>query len=192
MSLQATDAERFGVLCRRQRHKRQESRAAPTPANASMFCATWTECVWQIADASDSDTKFIISDHPVTVYNRACPHLSRYCEGSHDPDIRLHATHTYFPLSLDQILILTNLSWVRNPYQDELRPRPNPRLFGETIFKFLSIQVGRKLSEDEVITNKSHNETTCLSVYSPPRRNGFTLSSLCLRITGKSSVTAGY
>lgn len=116
-----------------------------------MFCATWTECVWQIADASDSDTKFIISDHPVTVYNRACPHLSRYCEGSHDPDIRLHATHTYFPLSLDQILILTNLSWVRNPYQNELRPRPNPRLFGETIFKFLSIQVGRKLSEDEVL-----------------------------------------
>jgi hypothetical protein len=37
----------------------------------NVFCATWTECVWLIADATKSDTKFIISDHPVTVYNRA-------------------------------------------------------------------------------------------------------------------------
>ena len=29
------------------------------------FCATWTECVWQIADAANSPTKFIISDHSV-------------------------------------------------------------------------------------------------------------------------------
>jgi len=76
-----------------------------------IYCATWTECVWQIADASDSNTKFIISDHPVTVYNRACPYLCKYCLGANDPDIRLHATHTYFPLSLDKALILTNLSW---------------------------------------------------------------------------------
>jgi hypothetical protein len=39
----------------------------------TMYCAIWTECVWQIADAAESATKFIISDHPVTVYNRACP-----------------------------------------------------------------------------------------------------------------------
>ncbi len=52
-----------------------------------LYCATWTECVWQIADASQSQTKFIISDHPVTVYNRACPHLSKYCSGANDPDI---------------------------------------------------------------------------------------------------------
>ena len=102
----------------------------------NIYCATWTECVWQIADASDSPTKFIISDHPVTVYNRACPHLSRYCTGANDPDIRFHATHTYFPLSLDKILILTNLSWVRDPYQNEVRLRPNPGLFRETIFSF--------------------------------------------------------
>jgi hypothetical protein len=44
-----------------------------------IFCATWTECVWQIADASHSKTKFIVSDNPVTVYNRACPPLSKCC-----------------------------------------------------------------------------------------------------------------
>ena len=116
-----------------------------------MYCATWTECVWQIADASDSNTKFIISDHPVTVYNRACPHLSKYCLGANDPDIRQHATHTYFPLSLEKVLILTNLSWLRDPYQNEIRLRPNPGLFRETVFYFLDLQVGRKLTEDEVL-----------------------------------------
>ena len=116
-----------------------------------MYCAIWTECVWQIADASASSTKFIISDHPVTVYNRACPPMSDACRGPNDPDIRLHATHTYFPLSLDKVLILTNLSWVRNPYQNELRVRPNPNLFRGTIFNFTAIQVERMLTEDEVL-----------------------------------------
>jgi hypothetical protein len=116
-----------------------------------LYCAIWTECVWQLADASDSPTKFIISDHPVTVYNRACPPLSKWCSGINDPDIRMHATHTYFPLSLNKVLILTNLSWVRNPYQNELKLRPNPDFFHNTIFNFMSIQMGRKLSEDEVL-----------------------------------------
>ncbi|PWT81140.1 MAG: hypothetical protein C5B58_10295 [Acidobacteria bacterium] len=116
-----------------------------------MHCAIWTECVWQIADASNSPTKLIISDHPVTVYNRACPPLSKWCQGHNDPDIWQHATHTYFPMSLDKVLILTNLSWVRNPYQNEVRERPNPELFRAAIFKFTEIQTGRTLSEDEVL-----------------------------------------
>lgn len=117
----------------------------------NMFCAIWTESVWQIADAQDSPTKFIISDHPVTVYNRACPPLSDWCRGHNDPDVRQHATHTYFPLSLNKILILTNLSWVRNPYQNEIRFRPNPNMLRDAIFNFAAIQIGRYLSEDEVL-----------------------------------------
>ena len=84
-----------------------------------IYCATWADCVWQIADASCSPTKLIISDHPVTVYNRACFPLSNWCKGFNDPDIRMVATHTYFPLSMDKVLILTNLSWARDPYQHE-------------------------------------------------------------------------
>jgi hypothetical protein len=117
----------------------------------NIFCATWTECVWQIADASNSPTKFIISDHPVTVYNRACPPLSEHCAGFSDPDIRMAATHTIFPLSLDKVLILTNLNWVRDPYQGETRIRPNPRLFRDAMFKFTDIQTDRFLNEDEVL-----------------------------------------
>jgi len=65
-----------------------------------LYCAIWAECVWLIADASRSDTKLIISDHPMTVYNRRCGPRSSWCRGYNDPDIRLHGTHTLFPLSL--------------------------------------------------------------------------------------------
>jgi Protein of unknown function (DUF4238) len=116
----------------------------------NMYCAIWTECIWQIADATRSTTKFIISDHPVTVYNRGCFPGSAHCVGFNDADIRMAATHTYFPLSMEKILILTNLSWVRNPYQNEHKPRPNPRYFHDTIFKFTDIQTYRSLAEQEV------------------------------------------
>ena|ERR687895_1368135 len=105
-----------------------------------VFAAIWTECVWLIADATQSETKFIISDHPVTVYNRRCGPRSDWCCGYNDPDIRFQGTHTIFPLSLEKILILTNLSWVRNPYQSEIGLRPNPNLFREAVFKFTDIQ----------------------------------------------------
>ena len=117
----------------------------------NVFCATWTECIWLIADATKSDTKFIISDHPVTVYNRACFPGSVYCQGFNDPDIRMVATHTYFPLSIDKVLILTNLAWVRNPYQKERDPRPNPGLFRNAIMNLQDIQTCRSLYEQEVL-----------------------------------------
>jgi hypothetical protein len=62
----------------------------------NIFCNIWAEAVWQIADASYSATKFIISDHPVVTYNRECFPGSKWCVGPHDPDIRLAATHTFF------------------------------------------------------------------------------------------------
>ncbi len=115
-----------------------------------MFCAIWSECVWQIADANQSSVKFIISDHPVTVYNKACFPASKWCGEIHDPDIRLSGTHTYFPLSANKILILTNMSWVRHPYGNPLKPRPNPRFFRQAMFNFLGIQTHRSMSDAEV------------------------------------------
>jgi Protein of unknown function (DUF4238) len=115
-----------------------------------LFGAIWTESVWLIADASQSETKFLVSDHPVTVYNRRCGPRSQWCRDHNDPDIWLNATHTLFPLSLEKILILTNLSWVRNPYQNPVESRPNPRLFRTAMFYLLGIQTDRRLSEQEV------------------------------------------
>lgn len=117
----------------------------------NIFCAIWTECVWQIADATQSNTKFIVSDHPVAVYNRACFPMSKYCKAFNDPDVRMVATHTYFPLSLEKVLILTNLAWVRNPYQSETKIRPNSELFRDSFFNYTAIQTFRSLSEEEVL-----------------------------------------
>jgi len=117
---------------------------------SQLHCAIWMECVWLIADASKSKTKFIISDHPVAVYNRECGSRSQWCRNYNDPDIRFHGTHTIFPLSIDKILILTNLSWVRNPYQSAIKLRPNPNYFRGAIFKFTDVQIMRNLDEQEV------------------------------------------
>lgn len=117
-----------------------------------LHSAIWVECVWQISEASQSDTKFIISDHPVTVYNKFLgPRNKKWCRGSNDPDITLNATHTVFPLSLDKVLILTNLSWVRNPYQSGVAQRPNANPMRQAMFNFQNIQTMRQLSEHEVL-----------------------------------------
>jgi hypothetical protein len=115
-----------------------------------LFCAIWSECVWQIADASQSETKFIISDNPVVSYNRECQPNSQWCRGDESPDIRYVATHTYFPLYRNKILILTNLSWVRDPFQKPRTFRPNPRFLRNAMFNFTDIQLERMLSEEEV------------------------------------------
>jgi hypothetical protein len=115
-----------------------------------LYCAMWSDCVWQIADATASPTKLIVSDHPVTVYNRGCFPGSQWCAGFNDPDIRWVGTHTYFPLSIDKILIMTNLSWVRNPYQEPRKEHPNQNFFHTTVFKLTDIQTYRSLSEQEV------------------------------------------
>ena len=114
------------------------------------FCALWAECVWSIVDASESETKFLLSDHPVTVYNKGCLPASKWCQDFNDPDIWLSGTHTLFPLNLNKLLILTNLAWVRNPYGNPLNKRPNPKLFRSAMFNFMEIQTNRMLSDLEV------------------------------------------
>jgi len=116
-----------------------------------MFGALWTEAVWLIGDASASDVKFLMSDHPITVYNAGCFPGSSWCRDFGDPDIALSGTHTLYPLSADKILILTNLSWFRHPYGNPTRLRPNPNPFRNALFDMRKIQVGRSFSRDEVL-----------------------------------------
>lgn len=115
-----------------------------------IYCAIWTECVWSIADASDANVGLLVSDHPVTVYNQGCFPASRWCGEYRDPEILLSGTHTLFPLSIDKLLILTNLSWVRHPYGSPIKERPHPDPFRQAMFNFTQIQTGRKLTSDEV------------------------------------------
>ncbi len=125
---------------------------ARMPELRSLYGAIWAESVWQIADASASSTKFIISDHPVTVYNQACaPGNPLWSKGPNEPDIRLQGTHTIFPLSSERLLILTNQAWACSPHRSPLATRPNPELFRSTLFNFHDVQTRRDLAEREVL-----------------------------------------
>jgi Protein of unknown function (DUF4238) len=116
----------------------------------NLHCAIWTEAVWAIVEAPDGGTQFIISDHPVTVYNQECFPASDVCRGFGDPEIWRNGTHTIFPLGPTKALLLTNLSWVRNPYGNAKHLRPHPNPLRPAMFKFTEIQTGRKLNEVEI------------------------------------------
>jgi Protein of unknown function (DUF4238) len=107
----------------------------------NLHCAIWAESVWAIAEAENCATKFIVSDHPVSVYNEDCFPNSVFCRGFNDPEIWRNGSHTIFPLSPTKVLILTNLSWVRNPYGNANRLRPNPNPLRTAMFKFTDIQI---------------------------------------------------
>jgi hypothetical protein len=116
----------------------------------NLHCAIWTECIWALVNANQTAAKFLISDHPVTLFNREIFPGGAFCRAHTDPDFRMNGTHTLFPLSPTRVLILTNLSWARNPYGRADKLRPNPSVFREAMFYFPGIQTGRELNETEV------------------------------------------
>lgn len=116
-----------------------------------MHCTMWIEAVREIVSAENSSIKFLITDHPVTIYNAACPPNSPQCEYPNDPSIALKASQTVFPLDSDHCLILTNLEYAREPdCADPLTSRTHARYFGQTLTRFDTIIRTRKLSEEEV------------------------------------------
>lgn len=94
-------------------------------AMQAMHCTIWTEGVREIVSAEDSDVKFIVSDHPVTIYNHALPPTSDACRYPLDPSIALKASQTIYPLDRDHCLILTNLEYAK----DENAPPAEKRTF---------------------------------------------------------------
>lgn len=138
-------------LTQRVREADHDSILAAMVQLRELYSTFWMESVWQIASANESKTKLIISDHPVTVYNRRCGPSSQWCRNDNDPEIQFNGTHTIFPLSPDKLLILTNPSWARNPYSSEVIPRPHPVPYRPAVMNFLQIQLDRKLTEIEVM-----------------------------------------
>lgn len=81
----------------------------------NIHCTLWAEGVREIVSAKESNVKFIISDHPVTVYNYACLPHSEYCSYPNDPNVALKASQTIYPLDQNYALILTNLEYAQDP-----------------------------------------------------------------------------
>ena len=117
----------------------------------NMHCTMWVECVREIVSAEQSDVKFIVTDHPVTVYNAACPPDSPMCLHPDDPPISLNGSQTVFALDANHCLILTNLEHAKDPAAvDPLAHRQNARYSGTTLVRTNSMIRTRSLTPDEV------------------------------------------
>lgn len=116
-----------------------------------MHCTLWAEGVREIVSAKDSDVKFLVSDHPVTVYNYACPPNTKQCRYPNDPSIALKATQTIFPLDMDHALILTNLEYAEAPSDvDPLEQRTYAQKMRSSLVRTDAFIRSRSLSADEV------------------------------------------
>jgi hypothetical protein len=115
-----------------------------------MHCTIWSEGVREIVSAEDSEVKFIISDHPVTIFNHAAPPEVAMCAYPLDPSIALKASQTIFPLSQDFCLILTNLEYAKDPTCAPLEKRTFARNFRSSLVNTINFVRVRKLNGQEV------------------------------------------
>lgn len=117
-----------------------------------MHCTMWAEGVREITSAEESDVKFIVTDHPVTIYNAAFPPESLAFRYPADPPIELIGSQTVFVLDENHCLILTNLEYAKNPDDVDLSARrTNARYRGQSIIRTDAYIRTRKFSRDEVI-----------------------------------------
>lgn len=115
-----------------------------------LHCTIWTEGVREIVSAEDSDVKFIVSDHPVTVYNYAVSSDAVLNAYPRDPGIALKASQTIFPLGSDFCLILTNLEYAQDPACAPLDKRTFARNFRSSMVNTINYIRTRRLSGVEV------------------------------------------
>lgn len=117
-----------------------------------LYCTIWSEAVWEVLSCDNTQTKFIVSDHPVTVYNKGVFPSAQEAQYPFDPGIELLGSHTLFPLSLNRCLVLTNLGYVRDPGVSLVKRRENPRYYDQGLFDLRKIQTGRQLDEQAVLS----------------------------------------
>lgn len=118
----------------------------------NLNCTLWSEGVREIVSAKNSDVKFLISDHPVTIYNYACPPNDELCHYPNDPSIALNASQTIFPLDKDHCLIFTNLDYAESPDSvDPTKKRPHSKLMRQSMARTDQFIRSRELNRDEVI-----------------------------------------
>ncbi|UVE18190.1 DUF4238 domain-containing protein [Pseudomonas sp. LS44] len=112
----------------------------------------WSEGVREIVSAKDSDVKFIVTDHPVTLYNAACPPDSQACIYPNEPAAQWNGTQTIFALDANHCLIISHLDYAnQKPGLDLLADRQNSRHLGRTIVNTLAWVRTRSLSREAVV-----------------------------------------
>ncbi len=149
----------------------------------------WTECVWEIVRARTSPTKFIVTDAPVTFYNRVM--FPSDWVHPEDADYKEIGTRVLFPLGPDSCFILTHLQLARNPWSVQTEFRRNPRSFDQVMKFLLEIQFGRELEEDEVVRINYILKRGRRGMLPRPRGSGCFRRRVSPRLIGASSMTTG-
>lgn len=116
-----------------------------------MHCTIWTEGVREIVSAEDAEVKFIVSDHPVTIYNQAVPPDGVGNHYPNDPSIALKGSQTIFPLNRDFCLILTNLEYAQDWAAEPLEKRTFAGNYRKSMVRTDAFVRTRRLTSDEVI-----------------------------------------
>lgn len=116
-----------------------------------MHCTIWTEGVREIVSAQDADVKFIVSDHPVTVYNYAIPPDGTGNCYPKEPSIALKGSQTVFPLNRDFCLILTNLEYAEEHSANPPEKRTFAGNYRNSMVRTDAFIRTRKLASQEVI-----------------------------------------
>jgi hypothetical protein len=116
-----------------------------------MHCTMWSEGVREIVSAAKSSVKFLVSDHPVTIYHPKLPPNASECRYPDDPGIELIGSQTVFALDANYCLILTNLEHAKDPDNAALLSRrTNARFRGDSMVRTDALIRDRELSDVEV------------------------------------------
>ncbi|RON68044.1 DUF4238 domain-containing protein [Pseudomonas fluorescens] len=112
----------------------------------------WSEGVREIVSAKESDLKFIITDHPVTLYNAACPPGAAACRYPNEPAVQWNGTQTIFPLDAEHCLILSHLDYANQvDGLDLVAERQNARHLGRSLVRTDTWIRSRSLSREQVL-----------------------------------------
>lgn len=117
-----------------------------------MYHTIWSEGVWEVVHCKSSPTKFIISDAPVTTYNKKVFPGSDEVRQLGGARLERVGTHTVFPIDSDHCLVITNMQYVRNPRINPMKIRENPQYFENRMVDLRKVQRGREISEEEVLS----------------------------------------
>lgn len=118
----------------------------------NMFGTLWGECVREIVSAHSSQVKFLVTDHPVTMFNAALPHDAPMYSDPRDPSLMWNGTQTLFALDANHLLILTHVPYAKDPASvDALAKRVNARYFGDTLLRTDAVIRTRQFTSDQVV-----------------------------------------
>ncbi|MUV15159.1 SEC-C metal-binding domain-containing protein [Noviluteimonas gilva] len=118
----------------------------------NMFGTLWGECVREIVSAESSEVKFLVTDHPVTMFNAALPENASQFAYPMDPPLTWNGTQSLFALDANNLLILTHVPFAKDPDRVEAAAkRINARYFGNAMVRTDALIRTRRFNTDHVI-----------------------------------------